>query len=258
MVASKITPSERLLRKRANARLRQQRCRARKKSKMEKESSIPTIAREKMENPASAKQSRIVFPFERDFAKQYYRTMYTHSHGPHTPMEVPSTAAPVTGPPQSHIRARDNITSSDSKSQSNSSNSNFPQDKMGENDLQKVAIEAMLSLRSKSEDSNDSTQPRQMSSSAGAPATHKHINVNHSINPNTNWHVPKSKYYAYHPRQEKFYAPYKDLNSRYNYIAAESRPDYLYMQPGPKNSHRYHPSEFYNRNQHNYVQVSYH
>jgi len=229
---------------------------------MEKQGAISSIIREKIEISSSSKQRRLVFPYERDFAKQYYRNMYSHSHGPHTTVDMPNTTAPITGGPPSHIRSQDKSNIDDSKRHTSSNGNNVPQDKMGENDLQKVAIEAMLSLRSNSEDSNDPKPPRQRSPSVGAPPTHTRSQIrtstNRNPNPDSNWQVPKSKYYNYHPPQEKFYAPYKEVNSRYTYYGTEYRPDYGYMQSGPKNPHHYRSNDFYNRNQHNYVQVSYH
>ena len=146
MATAKMSPNERLLRKRANARLRQQRCRARKKEKMEQ----LDISRKK------ALYKGMRDNFQRYMYPPYHRYEYKTQGIPKVRKNpIPAKQWDMAKDRNKVIEVKDEFRK--------------------ENDLRQAAIEAMLSLRSNSEDSqeHDSSkisnqtnyQERQMASS---------------------------------------------------------------------------------------------
>lgn len=256
MVASKVTARERLLRKRANARLRQQRCRARKREKMD--SHDTEIERTDSEDSTFSTNQNNFKPIEDDhkILSHTNNVIITHSSNLENHFIHKEERERNASRNNSLRGCSDNIHRPErgafvpvaaSRSVMNIPHSlHVPQEKLGERDLRQDAIEAMLSLRFNNEDSSKSAvMKEQLPPPQGIPKCVRRQG-------------PRPKYYYTNPphRPSSYPNSYHGVLIRKERAHPPCRPGgHVYVQSSPPKSYNYHQQEPYSR-RHHFVPVS--
>lgn len=237
------------------------------------------------ENPAvllNDKNHRPIYPYDKD---KHLVSSYNHQNRPVNPHHNHPTVSLHEHPSVrvEYTPRASGISGVSSKKEDPKCN---PQDDPGENDLRQAAIEAMLLLRSNSEDSNESNQahpphPNQVQQHPQHPPPPQQRQTSSSLK--DNGFIHRTKFYNFPPpHRDKFYASYSGNASntagvsnstnanntgymyyggdvrRENYSANQQGVYATYMQPThPPKSLYHHPADLY-ANRHPYVHVSYH